>query len=170
MGNAAKYAYQKGELISVTEPGEDKPRWQFAYDEAGRLQRKVTDGRGGTLTTEYNGGAQVVSQTDALGRKRKWEYETTSPGTETIITEPNGSKTSEKFNAEGLPTVIKRAVGTAIETVTTNKYDSHGNLTEISQTPTVILQFIRTMKWEIARAKLMRLENELNGRIIRRTK
>jgi RHS repeat-associated protein len=129
MGHTVKYTYESGNLMSVTQPGEVALRWQFKYDAAHELTSE-TDGREHTITTEYNGQYQVISQTDAMGRKRKWEYATTEEGiTETKITEPNGSVTAEVFNTTGEPTSVTHAFGTPIAATTTNEYNSYGELT-----------------------------------------
>ena len=127
MGHAVKYTYESGNLASVTQPGETKIRWKFKYSAAHELTSE-TDGREHAITTEYNGLDQVSSQTDALSRKRKWTYATMETGTETTITEPNGSETAEQFNKDGLPTSVTRAAGTPIAATTTNEYNSADEL------------------------------------------
>jgi YD repeat-containing protein len=111
LGDTVNYTYEDGNLFSVTEPGESKPRWQFKYNSHHELT-EMTDGRGGTVTTEYEDG-RVISQTDALGRKRRWVYESPSSGPETDITEPNGSETCEQFAGNGEPISVTHACGTS---------------------------------------------------------
>jgi RHS repeat-associated protein len=127
MGHAVKYTYEGGNLKSVTQPAESALRWQFKYNSSHELTSE-TDGRGNATTTEYNATNQVVSQTDPLLRIRKWSYTTTGSGTETTITEPNGSITVEQFNAAALLTSVTRAYGTSDATTTTNEYNKSDEL------------------------------------------
>jgi RHS repeat-associated protein len=127
MGHTVKYAYGSGNLVSVTEPGETKATWKFKYDSSHEITEE-TDGLGNTIKSEYDGSHRVVSQTDALSRKRSWKYTSTEAGTETTITEPNGSTTVEAFNVAGEPTSITRASGTPIAQTTKNEYDDSYNL------------------------------------------
>jgi RHS repeat-associated protein len=127
LGHTVKYVYESGNLKSVTQPGEVALRWQFKYNSEHELTSE-TDGRNHTIITEYNGSQQVISQTDALERKRKWKYATTESGTETTITEPNGSTTVEQFNTAGLPTSVTRASGTALASATTHEYNGSDEL------------------------------------------
>ena len=96
MGHTVKYTYESGNLKSVTQPAESTMRWQFKYNSEHELTSE-TDGRDHTVTTEYNGSQQVVSQTDALSRKREWHYAGSASERETTITEPNGSETVERL-------------------------------------------------------------------------
>ena len=131
MGHAVKYTYESGNLASVTQPGETKIRWKFKYNAEHELTSE-TDGREHTVTTEYNEAHQVSSQTDALSRKRTWKYATAPEnGTETKISEPNGSETVEQFNEDGLPTSVTRAAGTSIAATTTFEYNSSFELTAL---------------------------------------
>jgi len=131
MGRTVSYTYASGSLASVTEPGELTPRWQFKYNSEHELT-SLTDGRNNTSTTEYDSSHRVIKQTDAIGRTREWEYYGTvgAETTETKITEPNGAKTDEMFDSEGLPTRITHAVGTSIEATTTYKYNINYDLIE----------------------------------------
>ena len=131
MGHTVKYAYEGGNLISVTLPGEEKPRWKFAYNAAHELT-SMTDGNGNTTKNEYDASKRVSAQTDALERKRTFKYAETKPATETKITEPNGSETIEQFNAAGLTTSMTRAAGTAIAATTTKEYDASLNLLAVT--------------------------------------
>jgi YD repeat-containing protein len=74
MGHVVKYAYEGGNLKSVTEPGETSPRWQFKYNGSHELT-EMTNGVGGHTTNEYNEAHQVVSQTSPLGQKLHFAYE-----------------------------------------------------------------------------------------------
>jgi RHS repeat-associated protein len=127
MGHTVKYAYEGGNLASVTLPGETSPRWQFKYNSAHELTSE-TDGRGYATTTEYNATGQATSQTEPLGRTRKWSYTPTYTGSQTTITEPNGSETVEEFNEDESPTKVTRAVGTLLAATTTDRYDSHDEI------------------------------------------
>jgi RHS repeat-associated protein len=127
MGHTVKYTYESKNLASVTQPGEASLRWQFKYDSSHQLTSE-TDGRSHAVTTEYDSSHRVVLQTDALERKRKWKYASTESGTETTITEPNGSETVEQFNIAGLPASITHASGTSIAATTTYEYDPTYNL------------------------------------------
>jgi RHS repeat-associated protein len=128
MGHTVKYTYEGGNLASATLPGETSPRWQYKYNSSHELTSE-TDGRGDTTSTEYNAASQVISQTEPLSRTRKWAYTATTLGTETTITEPNGSTTVETFNQYGSPTSITRAAGTSLEATTTDTYNSVDELT-----------------------------------------
>jgi RHS repeat-associated protein len=132
MGHTARYTYEEENLVSVTEPGEGSPRWQFKYNSEHEMT-SMTDGRGYTVTTEYNAAHQVTKQVE-FGKEWKWEY-TGVPGKEattTTISEPNGSKTEEEFNIEGEPTAVTRAYGTAIAATTKDKYNESSELTEVT--------------------------------------
>ena len=127
MGHTVKYSYEGGNLASVTLPGEAGARWQYKYNAAHELTSEK-DGRGYTTTIEYNAEGQVASETDPLHRTRKWAYTPTSTGTETTITEPNGSTTVEDFNEYGSPTKVTQAEGTSLAATSTNSYSSADKL------------------------------------------
>ncbi len=132
MGHTVKYVYESGNLKSVTQPAEATLRWQFKYNSEHELTSE-TDGRGHAVTTEYNGSQQAISQTDALGRKREWEYDREGPSeTETTITEPNGSLTVERFNLAGLPLRVTRAWGASIAATTHYEYNASNELTAVT--------------------------------------
>jgi RHS repeat-associated protein len=131
MEHTVKYAYESGQLKSVTEPGEESPRWQFGYNSEHELT-SLTDGRGHATTTEYDASYRAVSQTDAMSRKREWKYAITATGTETTITEPNGAVTVEQFNAQGLPVEVTHASGTAGAATTTYEYNSANELIAVT--------------------------------------
>lgn len=113
MEHVVKYEYLSKNLTKVTIEG--KTRWEFEY-ESPHLLTKIKDGRGHSITNKYDGSHRVTEQTIA-GHTRKWTYGTPA-GTETTVTEPNGSETIENFNAAGEPTKVTRK-GTGIETTTT---------------------------------------------------
>jgi RHS repeat-associated protein len=132
MGHTVKYAYESGNLLSVTQPGEASLRWQFQYNSLHEMSSE-TDGRGHTVTTEYDAAHRVISQTDAMERKRTWEYVVPESGeVETTITEPNGSVTVEKFDLAGLPTTVTRAFGTSLASTTTYEYNGSYNLIAVT--------------------------------------
>jgi len=123
LGNTVKYGYESGNLTKVTLPGETEANWKFKYDTSHRLT-ELTDGRGNATKNEYDASNRVTLQTDPLEGKRKLEYTETGGVKETTITEPNGSKTLEKFNAAGEPTEITKASGTEIAQTTKYEYNS----------------------------------------------
>jgi YD repeat-containing protein len=131
MGHVVKYAYESGNLTSVTLPGEEKASWKYKYNSEHELTSE-TDGREHTLTIGYNEDHQVVSQTDAMSRKRTWEYATAGAGTKTTITEPNGASTVEQFNEYGSPTSVTRAAGTPDAATTAYEYNSSDELTAVT--------------------------------------
>jgi RHS repeat-associated protein len=117
--HVVSYTYSAKNLASVTIEG--KIRWEFEY-ESRHLLKKVTDGRKHPTTIEYDASHRVIKEVQA-GHERKWKYGST-PGTETTLTEPNGSETIETFNTAGEPTKIVRAKGTSVETTTEDEYDA----------------------------------------------
>jgi RHS repeat-associated protein len=123
MGHKVKYAYESGNLTSVTMPGEESARWKFKYDGSHQMT-EMTDGRGGVLKNEFDEKHRVKKQTDPLERVTKFEYGETEGHKTTTITEPNGSTTFEKFNEMGGPLELIRAKGTAIEQKTTTEYNA----------------------------------------------
>ena len=131
MGHTVKYVYEGDNLASVTEPEEGSPRWKFEYDVHHQLT-KTTDGRGNTVTTTYDESNRVTSQTDGMGRERKWKYEALGSGTETMITEPSGVKTHEQFNNKNLPISITHAYGTPSASTTIYGYNEQGYLLSLT--------------------------------------
>jgi len=131
MGRTAKYTYESGNLATVTLPGEETPRWKFKYDASHRLT-EITDGRSHATKNEYDASNRVTLQTDRVENKRKFEYKETGGVKETTTTEPNGSKTVEKFNQAGEPTEIIKASGTEISQ--TYKYEYNSSLALIKVT------------------------------------
>jgi tripartite motif-containing protein 71 len=123
MKHVVKFAYEGENLVSVTEPGETSPRWQYKYN-AEHQMTEMIDGRGNAVKNGYESG-RVVSQKDALGRETKWVYPVTEGERETTITEPNGSTTVEKFNERGEPLSITRATGTGQEAKTSFAYSAY---------------------------------------------
>jgi YD repeat-containing protein len=132
MGHTVKYTYESGNLASVTQPGEVSLRWQFKYNSEHEMTSE-TDGREHAVTTEYDSSHRAIAQTDAMERKRKWEYSSTEEGEPvTIITEPNGAVTVETFNNALLPISITHAYGESIAATTTYEYDSNFNLIAVT--------------------------------------
>jgi RHS repeat-associated protein len=131
MGHTVKYTYESGNLATVTLPAKETARWKFKYDASHRLT-ELTDGRSNTTKNEYDASNRVKVQTDALERKRTLEYKETEGLMETTITEPNSSKTVEKFNKAGEPTSITRASGTELAQTTTYEYDKLFQLTKVT--------------------------------------
>lgn len=129
-GHKVKYAYESGNLTSVTLPGEAGPSWKFKYD-ASHQMTEMIDGRGGVTKTEYDEKRRVKKQTDPMERVLKFVYgESEGHGT-TTITEPNGSTTFEKFNEAGEPLEVVKAKGiVGLERKTTYEYDAAYRLTK----------------------------------------
>jgi RHS repeat-associated protein len=122
MGHTVKYTYEAENLTSVTLPGEKEPRWKFEY-KSPHLLTKITDGRGNSITMEYDSSNRVTSRAAPLERKRTYKYVTVGSESETKITEPNSSETVELFNSAGEPTKVTRDAG-AENAVTEYKYNS----------------------------------------------
>jgi RHS repeat-associated protein len=133
MGHTVKYAHEGGNLASVTLPGESTPSWQFKYDASHRLT-KVTDGRGGTTTNEYDGSNRVISQTDPAERRLTFEYGTSEAKTpETKITNhATGAVTREVFSGGDELVSSTRGFGTASATIEKRAYDEAGDLTKVT--------------------------------------
>ncbi len=89
------YEYTDGDLTSVTNVVDET--WTFGYDDSNQLTSE-TDPRGGTMTTSYDSDNRVVSQTDAMGRTTTWVWPALG---ETVITDPNGEVTTERFDIGG---------------------------------------------------------------------
>jgi RHS repeat-associated protein len=128
MGHTVKYTYESGNLKSVTEPGEAKPRWQYGYDGSHQMTSS-TDGREGKTTTEYDSSHRVTLQKDPLERNVTFEYE---PFHTKIINHTTGSVTDERFTSNDLPFSITRGFGTASATTATFTYDAENNLASIT--------------------------------------
>jgi RHS repeat-associated protein len=120
-----KYGYESGNLVSVTLPKEETPRWKFKYDASHQLT-EMTDGRGGVVKTEYDEKHRVKKQTDPMERVTKFEYSELEVHKTTTITEPNGSTTFEKFNEAGEPLEVIKAKGggAGLERKMTKEYNS----------------------------------------------
>lgn len=115
------YGYTSGNLTQVTDL--DKHVWKYEYDAAHQL-KVATDPLKHTVTTEYDTSHRVISQTDPLKRITKWKYATAGSGTETTVTDPNGSINVMLFNATGQPTSITHASGTSVASTTTYAYNT----------------------------------------------
>jgi YD repeat-containing protein len=119
MGHTVTYAYEHGNLVSVTEPGESGPRWRFRYDSQHRMIEMI-DGRGGKTTNEYDSESRVLRQTDPRGDTHTFEYHETggeelqgalsvaaeTPEEEHFLTEMNPEE--EEIMAEGYGVVEER--------------------------------------------------------------
>jgi RHS repeat-associated protein len=118
LGHVVSYTYvAHGGLSTVSIEG--KVRWEFGYTAtAPYLLDSMTDGRKHTTTREYDSSHRVIKEIVA-GHERKWSY----GENETTITEPNGAKTVDTFNASYEPTKVIEAKGTAYEKVTEYEYD-----------------------------------------------
>lgn len=128
MGHLVKYAYESGNLVSVTMSGEATPRWQFKYDAKHRIT-KVTDGRGGETSNEYDSSSRVVSQTDPAGRTLTFKYE---PFHTTITNKSTGAVTDKWFNSNNEPYSITRGYGTAAATTESFSYSDAGRLIRVT--------------------------------------
>ena len=117
MGHVVSYTYvAKGGLASVSIEG--KVRWEFGYTAtAPYLLSSMTDGRGHTVTREYDASHRVTKETEA-GHERKWSYGTN----ETTITKPNGAETVDTFNSAYEPIKTIEAKGTGSEKITEYEY------------------------------------------------
>ncbi|HEU0249463.1 MAG TPA: RHS repeat-associated core domain-containing protein [Solirubrobacteraceae bacterium] len=122
MGHTAKYTYAAGNLASVTLPGEEKARWKFEYNVSHEITL-MTDGRGNSVLFEYEASNRVSVVLDPLEREHKFTYKTVEGGTETTITEPNGSKTVDTFNVADEPLKVIRASGTELAATTSYQYN-----------------------------------------------
>jgi RHS repeat-associated protein len=129
MGHVIKYAYESGNLVSVTLPGEETPRWKFKYDVSHQMT-EMTDGRGGITKTEYDAFHRVKKQTDPMERVLKFEYGESEKHKTTTVTEPNGSTTFEKFNEADEPLEVIKAKGTGLDQKSTFEYDAAYELTK----------------------------------------
>jgi RHS repeat-associated protein len=127
LGGLVKYGYESNELTKVTLPGESEPNWEFDYDASHRLTERI-DGRGNTTENEYDGSDRVTLQIDPREGERELEYKVTEGTKETLITEPNGSVTKQKFNEAGEPTEIVRAHGTELAQATKYEYNDRYEL------------------------------------------
>jgi RHS repeat-associated protein len=134
MGHVVKYGYEGGNLASVTEPGEESPRWQFKYNPSHELTT-ITDGRSGTVVNEYDSAERVIAQTDALKRKTTWSYE----AGDTRVTTP--TSVSDIQFANNLPTQITRAYGTASAVTTKYEYDSSDNVIKVTDPNTHVTRY-----------------------------
>jgi RHS repeat-associated protein len=120
-GRHVDYAYTDGNLTSVTDlTGQ---AWTYAYDARHRLT-SVTDPRGHTVTNVFDDSDRVIEQHQPGGRDWQWAYD----GATTTITDPRGTVTKQRFDANRL-VGLTRAVGTPLEATTTFDYDADGNPT-----------------------------------------
>jgi RHS repeat-associated protein len=122
-GRAVSYSYTSGNLTGVTDAVGGT--WAFGYDSSNQLTSE-TDARGHTVTTAYTAN-RVTSQTDPATRQRAWSN---SPG-ETVITNPDGTKTDEHFTGQ-LLTSITHAYQTSLAATTTYTYDENDNVAAIT--------------------------------------
>jgi RHS repeat-associated protein len=101
------YTYNTGdELMSVTDPDEHKT--EYGYDSEGNR----------------------ISKKDADGNETKWTYDATNDIDST--TTPNGETTTIKRDAHGNPEAIERPAPGSTVQKTTYTYDSHGDLTSVT--------------------------------------
>jgi YD repeat-containing protein len=125
MGHTVRYAYREGSLASVTLPGGSASRWQFEYDARHRIT-KMVDGRGGETQNTYNGEDQVVSQSDPMGRRLKWQYEAFATK---VTNEATGGVTLYDYDSDGHLTEVAHGYGTPSETKERLIHDEAGDTT-----------------------------------------
>jgi len=128
MKHVVKYTYESGQLASVTEPGEEKPRWQFKYDGSHEITT-MTDGRGGATVMEYNGSHQVISQKDPMERTQTFEY---APFYNKTTNKATGAVTVQHFDSNDLPTSITSGYGTSIATTEKRSYNAANCLLSVA--------------------------------------
>ena len=128
MGHVVKYTYESGQLASVTEPGEEKARWQFKYDGSHEITT-ITNGRGGATVMEYNGSHRVTSQKDPMERTQTFEYASFYNKTTNKAT---GAVTVERFDSNDLPSSITHGYGTSMATTEKLSYNSANCLLSVT--------------------------------------
>jgi RHS repeat-associated protein len=126
---AVKYTYASGNLTEVTDT--DKHVWKYGYGTSHQMTSQ-TDPLSHATTREYDSSHRVISEEDPLKRKRTWKYVTSESGTETTVTNPNGSISVERYDKANLPTSITNAYGTALAATTTYEYGPALNLIAVT--------------------------------------
>lgn len=159
IGRRLQYTYDaQGRLETVTDPAGGITRYD--YDAQHRIVA-ITDPRNITfITNEYDGEGRVARQTQADGAVWAFAYEPAGKAVrQTIVTDPQGNRTTYRFSALGFPLSVTDALGrtatfeyspggnlltAATDTLgrrTRYTYDSRGNLTSATdpsgQTTTV---------------------------------
>jgi len=121
-GREVKYTYSgAGDLATVTDALGGIT--EYTYDSAHRI-KTIKDPRGNVvLKNTYDGQGRVVEQKDGLENLWKLEYKEG----ETVVTEPEGGKTTHGFDALDRVVSEKDQLGH----VTTTSYDAAGNIDEI---------------------------------------
>jgi RHS repeat-associated protein len=121
-GREVKYGYSgAGDLATVTDALGGVT--EYTYDAAHRI-KTIKDPRGNViLKNTYDGQGRVVEQKDALENLWKLEYKEG----ETVVTEPEGGKTTHGFDAQGRVVSEKDQLGRT----TTTSYNAAGNIDEI---------------------------------------
>ncbi len=150
LARTVSYAYDgNGNLATVTDPQGGVTR--YTYD-AQRRMLTIVDPRGITfLTNQYDSNGRVIQQTQADGGV--WQFAYTVTGgviTQTVVTDPNGKHTTNRFNGRGYPLVQTDDQGQATTSArdpatnqvtstsdalgrkTTFTYDANGNTTSIT--------------------------------------
>ena len=156
-GRTVSYTYDSSSRIQ-TFTDADGGTTTYGWDSANRIAT-ITDPRGNVIVTNlYDVNDRVIQQTAADGGSYNFTYtggNIGTFGTETDITDPRGNVEKITFNSNGLPVADNRAVGTpqeqdtsalydpvtnlllsktdALGRVTAYTYDSHGNVTAITQ-------------------------------------
>jgi RHS repeat-associated protein len=124
-----KYTYVSGNLTEVTDV--NKHVWKYGYGTSHQMTSQ-TDPLSHTTTREYDSSHRVIAEEDPLKRKRTWKYVTSESGTETTVTNPNGSVTVEHYNKDNLPTSITNAYGTSLAATSTYEYGLAENLIAVT--------------------------------------
>lgn len=156
-GRVVRYAYQGNTLATVTDPLGQVTNYTY---EAGRL-KTIIDARGIVfLTNDYDSAGRVIQQAQADSGLWQFAY-TTSGGlvTQTIVTDPQGHRTTSRFNGFGYPLGRADGVGQSaasardansnlllsatdsLERKTTYEYDANGNVTKITDPDNKTTQF-----------------------------
>lgn len=120
-----EYKYTSKNLTEVSDV--EKHAWKYAYNSSHEMTSE-TDPLSHVTTREYDSSDRVISEEDPMKRKRTWKYEPTESGTETKVTQPNGSTTVMEFNTFFQLKGITQASGTPLAAKTTYEYDKDGDL------------------------------------------
>ena len=128
-GRTVAYTYDAlGRLSTATDVAGSYE--QYTYDSNNNML-SVRDKRGYALITNvYDSNSRVTKQTYADGTSNSFAYTLDSAGkvTQTDYTDPSGSVTRRKFNANGYITSLTEAYGTSIAQTTTFDLDPNTNL------------------------------------------
>lgn len=127
-GTVTEFTYDAGNRLTAAciLTTEGKVTTTFAYDEAGRVT-EVTDGEGNTTKALYDSFGNLLSLTDASGRKVESNtYD--SMGRLTEATDALGNTTACSYDRAGNVTKIVECLSGANEAETAFTYDADGRL------------------------------------------